>query len=78
LVEQRLTSNVTLSEVEPVDFQDPKGIDDVLRALEMHIILPFKRDELAQALDLRPKKGDCFTAPRGRGRRASDVPWRIA
>src|SRR6185503_17264550 len=37
---QRLASNVDLEEVQAVDLRDLKGVDDVLRHLEINIVLP--------------------------------------
>src|SRR5579863_7305711 len=37
---QRLASNVDLSEVQEVDLTELRGVDDVIRSLEIHIVLP--------------------------------------
>ena len=39
---QRLASNVDLGEVQEVDLKDLKGVDDVLRSLEINIVLPLQ------------------------------------
>lgn len=68
LVEHRLASNVVLSEVEYVDLGDLRGVDHVLQALDTHVIVPFEHDELAEELDLRPKKGVLIYGPPGTGK----------
>jgi transitional endoplasmic reticulum ATPase len=65
---QRMASNVDLGEVQPVDLRDLKGVDDVLEALEAHIILPLENDVLAAELALRPKRGVLLAGPPGTGK----------
>src|SRR5207253_4042535 len=50
---QRLASNVDLGEVQAVDLTDLKGVDDVLRNLEINIVLPLENDALANQYKLR-------------------------
>lgn len=65
---QRMTSNVNLGEVQDVDLRDLKGIDDVIEALEANIILPLENDELAQELNIKPKRGVLLAGPPGTGK----------
>ncbi len=44
---QKPASNVDLEEVPAVDLRDLKGVDDVLRSLEINIVLPLENDALA-------------------------------
>jgi transitional endoplasmic reticulum ATPase len=65
---QRLASNVDLGEVQAVDLKDLKGVDDVLRKLEINIVLPLENDELASRLRLRSKRGVLLYGPPGTGK----------
>jgi shikimate kinase len=65
---QYLASNVDLSEVQPVELADLKGVDEVIRALETHIILPLENDDLAAELHLKPKRGVLLVGPPGTGK----------
>jgi ATP-dependent 26S proteasome regulatory subunit len=65
---QRLASNVDLEEVQAVDLRDLKGVDDVLRSLEINIVLPLENDALANQFKLRPKRGVMLYGPPGTGK----------
>ena len=65
---QRLTSNVDLDEVQQVDLRDLVGVDEVIRNLEIHIALPLENDQLANELNLRPKRGVLLYGPPGTGK----------
>jgi len=65
---QQLASNVDIDEVQQVELKDLKGIDDVIAALEAHIIIPLERVELASELDLKPKRGVLLAGPPGTGK----------
>ena len=65
---QRLASNVDLGEVQEVDLKDLKGVDDVLRSLEINIVLPLQNDELANRFRLRAKRGVLLYGPPGTGK----------
>jgi SpoVK/Ycf46/Vps4 family AAA+-type ATPase len=65
---QRLASNVDLQEVQDVDLKDLKGVDDVLRSLEINIVLPLQNDELANRFRLRSKRGVLLYGPPGTGK----------
>ena len=65
---QRLASNVDLSEVQEVDLRELRGVDDVIRSLEIHIVLPLSDDPIAAELALRPKRGVLLYGPPGSGK----------
>jgi transitional endoplasmic reticulum ATPase len=65
---QRLASNVDLDEVQEVDLHDLQGVDDVVRSLEIHIVLPLTKDSLTSQLGLRPKRGVLLYGPPGSGK----------
>ena len=65
---QRLASNVDLGEVQEVDLKDLKGVDDVLRSLEINIVLPLQNDELANRFRLRSKRGVVLYGSPGTGK----------
>lgn len=65
---QRLASNVDLEEVQPVDLRDLKGVDHVLRQLEINIVLPLENDALAAQFKLRSKRGVLLYGPPGTGK----------
>ena len=46
LRENELTTNVALEEVQNVRLEDLKGVDEVVQALETHIVLPLENDDL--------------------------------
>src|SRR5206468_2051303 len=68
LREQNLASNVDVREVARVDWNDLKGMDDVVRALEAKIALPLENDALAAELQLKPKRGVLLAGPPGTGK----------
>ena len=63
-----ITSNVDREEVEPVTWQDLKGLDDVIDALEAKVVLPFEDSALAAELELKPKRGVLLAGPPGTGK----------
>jgi len=63
-----LVSNVEIDEVEPVTWNDLRGVDDVIQALEAKIALPFENRELAARLNLKPKRGVLLAGPPGTGK----------
>jgi transitional endoplasmic reticulum ATPase len=65
---QDLTSNVEIEEVAKVDWNDLKGVDEVIRALETKIALPFENDALAAEFGLKPKRGVLLAGPPGTGK----------
>jgi len=65
---QQLASNVDIDEVQQVELGDLKGMDDVIEALEAHIIIPLEQVELAAELDLKPKRGVLLAGPPGTGK----------
>ena len=65
---QDLISNVDLDEVQAVQWKDLKGVDEVIRALEAKIALPFENGALATALGLKPMRGVLLAGPPGTGK----------
>jgi transitional endoplasmic reticulum ATPase len=65
---QRLASNVDLTEVQEVSLEDLEGVDDVVRKLEIHIVLPLSNDALTAELGLKPKRGVLLYGPPGTGK----------
>ena len=65
---QRLASNVDLDEVQKVDLSTLKGVDDVLRALEINVALPLENDQLSARYSLRSKRGILLYGPPGTGK----------
>jgi transitional endoplasmic reticulum ATPase len=68
LNEHNLVSNIEIEEVEPVTWNDLKGVDDVIQELEAKIALPFENRELAVQLGLKPKRGVLLSGPPGTGK----------
>jgi DNA polymerase III delta prime subunit len=68
LSQHNLVSNVTIEEVEPVTWNDLRGVDDVIQTLEAKIALPFENRELAAQLDLKPRRGVLLSGPPGTGK----------
>jgi len=68
LLSQQMTSNVALGEVQAVDLNTLKGVDDILRSLEANIILPLENDALATELNIKPKRGVLLAGPPGTGK----------
>ncbi|HMD70009.1 MAG TPA: ATP-binding protein [Bryobacteraceae bacterium] len=68
LQSQDMASNVELGEVQRVDWNDLKGADDVIRALESKVALPFENDDLASRFELKPKRGVLLAGPPGTGK----------
>jgi SpoVK/Ycf46/Vps4 family AAA+-type ATPase len=54
--------------VQNVDLRDLKGLDDVLEALEANVILPLENTEIAEELNLKPKRGVLLAGPPGTGK----------
>lgn len=65
---QRLASNVDLGEVQTVDIKELRGVDDVVRSLEINIAVPLENDDLAEKYQLRPKRGVLLYGPPGTGK----------
>jgi transitional endoplasmic reticulum ATPase len=63
-----LTSNVNLGEVQQVSLHDLKGVDDIVQSLEANVIVPLEQVELADELQLRPKRGVLLVGPPGTGK----------
>jgi len=68
LSEHNLESNVEIGEVEPVDLGQLKGIDDLIRELEVKVALPLVDRAFAAKLNLKPKRGVLLAGPPGTGK----------
>jgi transitional endoplasmic reticulum ATPase len=68
LREHHMTSNVDLGEVQAVNLNDLKGLDNVLESLEANVILPLENSELSEELNLKPKRGVLLAGPPGTGK----------
>jgi ATP-dependent 26S proteasome regulatory subunit len=68
LREHHLSSNVALQEVQSVTLRDLKGVDEVVEALECHVVLPLENDALALEFGLKPKRGVLLLGPPGTGK----------
>jgi len=51
-----------------VRWSDLRGVDDVIRALEAKVALPFENDALTAGLRLKPKRGVLIAGPPGTGK----------
>jgi len=65
---QHIVSNVDLDEVQPVNWNDLKGVEEVIQALEAKIALPFENGALAAELGLKPMRGVLLAGPPGTGK----------
>ena len=63
-----MISNVDVGEVQDVDFDTLRGVDDIVDALEANIILPLEDDALATELKVKPKRGVLIAGPPGTGK----------
>jgi transitional endoplasmic reticulum ATPase len=63
-----LVSNVVIEDVEPVTWNDLRGVDDVIQALEAKVALPFENRSVAAELNLKPKRGVLLAGPPGTGK----------
>ena len=65
---ENMTSNVELDEVAAVDWNDLKGVDEIIQSLEAKVALPFENSHLAAELQLKPKRGVLLAGPPGTGK----------
>jgi transitional endoplasmic reticulum ATPase len=54
--------------VQEVSLKDLQGVDDVIRSLEIHIVLPLSDNALTAELGLRAKRGVLLYGPPGSGK----------
>lgn len=66
--EHIVSSNTRVSEVEALRFDQLPGVGHIASKLETHVILPLENAEVAQQLDLRPKRGVLLYGPPGTGK----------
>jgi transitional endoplasmic reticulum ATPase len=65
---RELSSNVNQGEVSEVELKDLKGVDEVVRSLEAHVVTPLENDTLAEELGLQSKRGVLLLGPPGTGK----------
>lgn len=68
LREHHMKSNVDLQEVQAVHWSELKGMDELIRQLEIKIALPFENVALAAEFGLKPKRGVLLAGPPGTGK----------
>lgn len=68
LREYFVRANTRTDEVEEVTFDTLPGSEDIVSKLETHVILPLENPELANRLDLKPKRGVLLYGPPGTGK----------
>lgn len=68
LDEHGSVSNTRLEEVEPLTADLLPGHEEILAALETHVVIPLEHRDLAQQLGLRPKRGVLLFGPPGTGK----------
>jgi len=64
LREHHLVSNVDIEEVQAVDLNDLKGLDDTIEALEANVIMPLENADVSQELGLQPSQTTTSIADR--------------
>lgn len=68
LEEHALASNVNTGEVAKVSLEDLHGVDDVIRQLDVDVIVPMERVDIAEKLGLQAKRGVLLFGPPGTGK----------
>jgi transitional endoplasmic reticulum ATPase len=63
-----VSANTRTAEVEEVQFGTMPGMEAIAEALETHVVLPLTDQELAEALDLKAKRGVLLYGPPGTGK----------
>jgi SpoVK/Ycf46/Vps4 family AAA+-type ATPase len=63
-----IVSNVNREEVDEVALDSLKGIDDVIKQLEIDVINPFENPEMAAEYGMSPKRGVLLYGPPGTGK----------
>lgn len=68
LVSCEMATNVEIAEVAPVQWSSLRGLEDIVRALEIKIALPLENRKLAEQFRLKPKRGVLLAGPPGTGK----------
>ena len=68
LEEHAIVSNVNTEEVDEVALADLKGLDDVIRQLEIDVIVPLENPETATEYGMTPKRGVLLFGSPGTGK----------
>lgn len=63
-----LASNIRVQEVEALSFDSLPGAEHITSKLETHVVLPLEHRQLAQDLNLKPKRGVLLYGPPGTGK----------
>jgi ATP-dependent 26S proteasome regulatory subunit len=61
-------TNTRTDEVEVLDFDTMPGSEEIIAKLEKQVVLPLENHELAEQLDLKPKRGVLLYGPPGTGK----------
>jgi len=68
LSEYFIRANTRTEEVEELKFDSLPGSEDIIAKLETHVVLPLENRELAERLELKPKRGVLLYGPPGTGK----------
>ena len=68
LEKHAIVSNVDRKEVEEIKLEDLKGLDEVIRQLEIDVITPLENPEMAAEYGMRPKRGVLLYGSPGTGK----------
>jgi len=63
-----LAGNIRVQEVESLSFDSLPGAEHITSKLETHVVLPLEHRQLAQDLNLKPKRGVLLYGPPGTGK----------
>jgi transitional endoplasmic reticulum ATPase len=64
----KMASNIDVGAVRHVEFDDLKGVDNVLESLKRYVVTPMIEDELARKYAIRSKRGILLYGPPGTGK----------
>ena len=68
LEKHAIVSNVDRKEVEEIKLEDLKGLDEVIRQLEIDVITPLENPEMALEFGMKPKRGVLLYGSPGTGK----------
>lgn len=63
-----IRANTRTEEVEELRFESLPGSEEIVAKLETHVVLPLENRDLAEQLDLKPKRGVLLYGPPGTGK----------
>ena len=61
-------SNTRVDDVESISFSQLPGHEEIIKALQTHILMPMENQQLAEKMGLRPKRGVLLYGPPGTGK----------